>query len=72
MGASFTVAIPVRPGAMLPDLPSGGIESVRDYTGQKGARVIRHKNVLPGATSDQLFTYRLSTLRNLYRLQLPD
>jgi hypothetical protein len=72
MGASFTVAIPVRPGAMLPDLPIGGIESVRDYTSQKGARIIQQKNVLPGATSDQLFTYQPTTLRNLYRLQLPD
>ena len=29
-------------------------------------------NVLPGATADQLFTYQPTTLRNLYRLQLPD
>jgi hypothetical protein len=45
---------------------------VRDYTSQKGARIIQQKNVLPGATADQLFTYQPTTLRNLYRLQLPD
>jgi Tol biopolymer transport system component len=71
MGPSFTVAIPVRPGALLPDLPIGGIESVQDYTSLPDARTIAQKNVVPGATADQLFLYKPTTLRNLYRLQLP-
>ena len=72
MGPSPSLAVPVRPGAMLPDLPAGGIESVDDYRRLTDARIIPQKNVLPGATSDQLFTYQPTTLRNLYRLRLPD
>lgn len=70
MGAAHTLAIPVAPGAALPELPPGGITSAQDYEGLPGARTIPHKNVLPGATADQLFFFEATTLRNLYRLEL--
>ncbi len=43
---------------------------MQDYERLPGARAIPHKNVLPGATADQLFFAEATTLRNLYRLEL--
>lgn len=71
-GPDYTILIPVRPGASLPDLPPGGISAVDDYLKLPGARRIPKANVLPGATSEQLFVYEPTTLRNLYRIQLPN
>lgn len=71
-GPDYTILIPVRPGASLPDLPEGGISSVDDYLKMPGVRRIAKLNVLPGATREQLFTYEPMTIRNLYRVQLPN
>jgi hypothetical protein len=72
MGAPFTIRIPLPPEAVLPPLPEGGITSFQDWLDLPGAQRIQQQNVLPGATPDQLFFYERTTLRNLYRVELPD
>lgn len=71
-GPDYTILIPLPSGASLPDLPEGGVASVDDYLKLPGARRIPKQNVLPGATPEQLFVYEPTTLRNLYRVQLPN
>jgi hypothetical protein len=71
-GPDYTILIPLPSGASLPDLPDGGVTSVDDYLKLPGARRIPKENVLPGATPEQLFVYEPTTLRNLYRIQLPN
>jgi hypothetical protein len=71
VGVPYSVLVPVRPGAALPNLPAGGITSVQDFLKLPGARKIQQENVFVGATPDQLFFYGATTLRNLYRVQLP-
>jgi hypothetical protein len=57
---------------MLPRIPVTGVASVDDWLQLPGARRIAHQDVFPGATPEQLFYYQPTTLRNLYRVQLPD
>lgn len=71
-GARYTILIPVQPGAALSQLPPQGISSPDDYLKLPGARKIPHQHVLPGATPEQLFFYEATTIRNLYRVQLPN
>ena len=71
-GPDYTILIPRRAGAELPELPEEGVSSPADYMMLPGARRILKQNVLPGANPDQLFFYAPTTLRNLYRVQLPN
>jgi hypothetical protein len=69
-GPKVTIAVPVQPGRAFPTLPAGGVSSVQDYLKIPGARTIPKKDVLPGATREQLFFYQSTEIRNLYRVQL--
>ncbi|HSJ13333.1 MAG TPA: hypothetical protein VK939_02895 [Longimicrobiales bacterium] len=71
-GPQHTILVPVMPDAVLPELPAEGVAAVSDYLALPGARRVAESNVLPGANPDQLFFYRTTTIRNLYRVQLPD
>jgi len=70
-GRAYTIVVPVRPGAAMPDLPENGIKSERDYLNVPGARKVLKPNMIGGATPDQLFFYEATTIRNLYRVKLP-
>ena len=70
-GPDYTLVVPLRPGTSFPDLPETGIRSIEDLVRLPGARRVAKQNVLPGATPEQLFVYEPTTLRNLYRVQLP-
>jgi hypothetical protein len=69
-GPPRTIAIPVPPGQPLPDLPAGGVSTVEDLLKIAGARTIPKPNVLPGASTGQLFFYESTVVRNLYRVLL--
>ena len=71
-GPDYTIAIPLKGGASLPDLPARGVDSVQDLLHLPGARRVLKQNVFPGATPEQLFAYEPTTLRNLYRIELPN
>ncbi len=70
-GPRVTVAVPLRAGQALPDLPVAGISSIDDYLRIPGARKIPNPNVFPGASPDQLFSYASTVIRNLYRVRIP-
>jgi hypothetical protein len=71
-GSRYSILVPVRPGAALPPLPPQGVAAADDYLQLSGARRVAHQHVFPGATPNQLFFYEATTIRNLYRVQLPN
>ena len=68
--AGKTLAIPVRAGRSLPDLPAAGISLADGAVGLPGAMTIDDAFILPGPDpSTYLFT-RADSQRNLFRIPL--
>jgi DNA-binding winged helix-turn-helix (wHTH) protein/Tol biopolymer transport system component len=66
-----TLAIPVGPGEMLPEFPSGGIPPRSDQAVMPGARTVSRAMIIPGADLET-FAYVQDTVhRNLFRVTLP-
>jgi hypothetical protein len=66
-----TLAIPLRPGESLPDLPASGIRGVGDAAAFHGSRVIEGWAITPGQ-DPSVFAYVKATMhRNLFRIPLP-
>lgn len=65
-----TVAIPVPPGEIFPNLPASGIRGMDDAVALPGACVIEQANIAPGP-DPSVFAYTKTTLhRNLFRIPL--
>jgi dipeptidyl aminopeptidase/acylaminoacyl peptidase len=66
-----TLAIPLRPGGSLPDLPSGVTCGPEDTTAFPGSRLLDGWTIAPGP-DPSVFAYVKATVhRNLFRIQLP-
>ena len=65
-----TLAIPLRPGESLPDLPPSGIRDAADAAAFPGSRIIAGWEITPGA-DPSVFAYVKRTMhRNLFRIPL--
>lgn len=66
-----TYALPLRPGAVVPDLPAAGFQSEQELAAFAGARLVaRGPNVFPGPTPDVYAFTKVATQRNIYRVIL--
>ncbi|MFL6465144.1 MAG: hypothetical protein ACJ73N_12135, partial [Bryobacteraceae bacterium] len=66
-----TVAIPARPGEMLPNLPASGIRGLGDAAALPGVRLIDGWEISPGP-DPSVFAFLKTTMhRNLYRIPVP-
>ena len=66
-----TVAIPVPPGQMLPDLPPSGIRGLEEAKALPGAIVLDGWDIAPGP-DPSVYAYTKTTVhRNLYRIPVP-
>jgi hypothetical protein len=65
-----TVAIPVRGGISLPDLPPSGIDLTASDVHVPGAIVIQHDSIAPGPDPSIYVFTKTDLQRNLYRIPL--
>jgi eukaryotic-like serine/threonine-protein kinase len=70
MGSNKTYEVPLSPGKMFPPIPPQGITSEADLQNLPGARAI-DSDVFPGPSASTYAYVRQSTVRNLYRVYLP-
>jgi eukaryotic-like serine/threonine-protein kinase len=64
-------AIPLRPGQMLPLIPSSGFRSKEDLAGLPDVRLIPEKGAFPGPTPSIYAFTKVVTQRNIYRVSVP-
>jgi hypothetical protein len=70
VGANAYV-LPLPPGRVFPEIPSGGFRSEAEIAARPGARVVAVSDLAPGPTSDAYAFSRGSVQRNLYRISVP-
>jgi serine/threonine protein kinase/WD40 repeat protein len=69
--ARQTYAVPLRPGQLLPPLPSGGLARLGDAVDLPGAKTLPESLAL-GGTDPSVYAYpRVTTHRNIYRIPVP-
>jgi DNA-binding winged helix-turn-helix (wHTH) protein/Tol biopolymer transport system component len=67
----FMYAIPLRPGQMLPPIPTSGFRSKEDVAALPGARLIPQQGAFPG-TDPSIYAFtKVATHRNIYRVSVP-
>jgi Tol biopolymer transport system component len=71
VSTSDTYILPLPPGRVLPELPSGGFRSETEIAALPGVRVIHASDIAPGATPDVYAFSRETVQRNLYRVPVP-
>ena len=72
IGAGKTVALPVRPGKHLPDLPASGVKTPEEAAALPGATVIEHGNISPGKDPSVYAFTKVTAQRNLHRVPFHD
>jgi DNA-binding winged helix-turn-helix (wHTH) protein/Tol biopolymer transport system component len=65
-----TVAIPIPPGEMFPNLPSSGIRGFEDAAAFPGSRVIEGYDIAPGPDPSVVAFVKTTVHRNLFRIPL--
>ena len=68
--AGATLAIPLPPGKVLPDLPVSGISSRADRLDTRGIQVLRHGNLRPGSDTSTFVFTKHDFQGNLFRIPL--
>jgi Tol biopolymer transport system component/predicted Ser/Thr protein kinase len=66
-----TFAVPLRPGQVLPPLPTGGLRSIADAAKLPGARLLPDARVFSSADAAVYAFPRVSTHRNIFRVSVP-
>jgi Tol biopolymer transport system component len=66
-----TFAVPLRPGQVLPPLPTGGLGSLADAARLPGARLLSDARVFSSADASVYAFPRVSTHRNIFRVSVP-
>jgi serine/threonine protein kinase len=66
-----TYAIPLRPGEVLPPIPSGGFRTKEEVTALPGARLISQEPVFPGPNPSVYAFSKVAIQRNIYRVPVP-
>ena len=66
----WTLAIPLAPGVIMPDLPESGLNVPANQSAIPGTRVIERGNVAPGSNPDTYVFVKTELRRNLYRVPL--
>jgi Tol biopolymer transport system component/DNA-binding winged helix-turn-helix (wHTH) protein len=64
-------AIPLRPGQMLPPIPTSGFRSKEDVAALPGARLIPEPGAFPGPNPSVYSFTKVGTHRNIYRVSVP-
>lgn len=70
-GPGRTLAIPMEPGEVFPELPVEGIPPLADASVVKGARAVPRSVVVPGRDPEHYAWINATVQRNLYRITLP-
>jgi hypothetical protein len=68
---TFTYAIPLQPGQLLPPIPASGYASKDAVAALPGARLVSEKDVYPGPNPSVYAYVKVSTQRNIYRVPVP-
>ena len=66
-----TIAFPLQPGKVLPNLPATGLETASEATAMPGARLIPQARAFGGANPGAYAFPRITAQRNIYRVRLP-
>lgn len=66
-----SLAIPVGPGEILPDLPAGGIAPLADAGVVRGAESVARGELVPGTEPGRYAWVNTTVHRNLYRISFP-
>lgn len=64
-------AIPLRPGQVLPPIPTSGFRSKEDVAALPGAQLIPERGAFPGANPSIYAFTKIGTHRNIYRVSVP-
>ena len=64
-------SIPLRPGEMLPAIPSSGFRSESQVAAVRGARRLGDVGIVPGPSPATYACIKISTQRNIYRVPVP-
>jgi hypothetical protein len=64
-------AIPLRPGEVMPPIPSTGFHNVDEVAALPGARRIAEVGATPGPTPATYAFTKIATQRNIYRVPVP-
>ena len=67
-----TVAIPIPPGEILPNLPATGVHGLDDVAVIRGARIIAGWGISPGPDPSAFAFLKTTIHRNLFQIALPD
>jgi WD40 repeat protein len=67
-GKRETYAVPLRPGRLLPPLPSGGLARLSDAANLPGAKTLPEPRTFGGADPSVYAYPRVTTHRNIYRI----
>jgi len=68
---TYTYAIPLRPGQVLPPIPASGFASKEAVAVLPGAQLVSATDVYPGPNPSIYAFVKVSTQRNIYRVPLP-
>jgi DNA-binding winged helix-turn-helix (wHTH) protein/Tol biopolymer transport system component len=67
-----TIAIPIPPGEMLPNVPATGVHGLEDVSLFRGARIINGWGISPGP-DPSVFAFLKTTMHhNLFQIPLPE
>ncbi len=69
--ARQTFAVPLKPGQVLPPLPTTGLRSMADVAKLPGVRLLPEARVFPSADASVYAFPRVSTHRNIFRVSVP-
>lgn len=69
--AGRSLAIPIGPGEVLPELPRGGIPPLAEPRVVPGAESLDRAELIPGQDLSQYAYVNITVHRNLYRISLP-
>lgn len=67
----YIYAIPLRPGQMLPSIPTSGFRSKEDVASLPGTRLIPEPEAFPGPNPSIYAFTKVATHRNIYRVPVP-
>lgn len=65
-----TYVLPLAPGSVLPQIPSGGFRTEAEVAAVPGVQVLPHGDVALGPSASVYVYSRVTTTRNLYRIPL--
>jgi eukaryotic-like serine/threonine-protein kinase len=69
-GSGRTYVLPLEPGRLLPDIPSGGFQTEAELAALPGVQIVEAADVAPGPNASVYAFSRETTQRNLYRIPL--